>query len=203
MRLTTAEDAALEVVEADGANALASLTAKQRDVLDLLLEHKTSKEISRILGISPYTVDQRIMLARAKLNVATRNEVAQAYRLLLSQVAAKPPFSREISDPEIYEQSVYGSSHLASGQSDAQVQHRDDTAEGLLALPFRNVAQTIPRPDGPALTEPYYHVLPEVFDGPNGTVLRLGAIALIAMFLVLIVMGGLAMFEQLSHIVDR
>ena len=36
---------------------LAGLTAKQREVLDLLIEHKTSKEIARELGISPHTVD--------------------------------------------------------------------------------------------------------------------------------------------------
>lgn len=57
---------------------LLGLTAKQCEVLDLLIEHQTSKEISRKLGISPHTVDQRIMLARAKLNVGTRSEVAQA-----------------------------------------------------------------------------------------------------------------------------
>lgn len=46
-------------------NPLVELTAKQREVLDLLIQHMTSKEISRQLGISPHTVDQRIMLARA------------------------------------------------------------------------------------------------------------------------------------------
>jgi hypothetical protein len=36
-----------------------------------------------MLGISPHTVDQRIMLARGKLQVSTRSEVALAYRQLL------------------------------------------------------------------------------------------------------------------------
>ena len=43
---------------------LAGLTAKQREVLDLLIEHKTSMEIARRLGISPHTVDQRIQFAK-------------------------------------------------------------------------------------------------------------------------------------------
>lgn len=43
--------------ESAGADLLDQLTAKQREVLDLLIEHKTSKEISRQLGISPHTVD--------------------------------------------------------------------------------------------------------------------------------------------------
>jgi len=66
----------------EGPNPLDSLTEKQREVLDLLLEHKTSKEISRKLGISPHTVDQRMTQARVKLGLANRGEVANAYRRL-------------------------------------------------------------------------------------------------------------------------
>jgi DNA-binding CsgD family transcriptional regulator len=69
-------------IEPDEARLLASLTEKQREVLDLLLEHKTSKEIARALQISPHTVDQRIQFAKDKLGAATRNEAASAYRRL-------------------------------------------------------------------------------------------------------------------------
>ncbi len=58
---------------------LASLTEKQRDVLNLLVQHKSSKEIARTLGISPYTVDQRIGAARRKFGVSRRGEVARTY----------------------------------------------------------------------------------------------------------------------------
>ncbi|MGP4854871.1 helix-turn-helix transcriptional regulator, partial [Klebsiella pneumoniae] len=51
-----------------------------------------------LLGISPYTVDQRINLARAKLNVANRNEVAHVYRRLVTAS----------------QQSVYEPSYIAS-----------------------------------------------------------------------------------------
>jgi DNA-binding CsgD family transcriptional regulator len=68
--------------EPDEARLLASLTEKQREVLDLLLEHKTSKEIARVLAISPHTVDQRIQFSKDKLGAATRNEAAAAYRRL-------------------------------------------------------------------------------------------------------------------------
>jgi hypothetical protein len=51
--------------------------------------------------------------------------------------------------------------------------------------------------------EGYHRVLPEMFDGPHGTMMRLGATALIAMVLILTVLGGLTMFSQLSRIVDR
>jgi DNA-binding CsgD family transcriptional regulator len=65
--------------DCEAKNALASLTDKQREVLNLLLEHKSSKEIARSLRISPYTVDQRITAVRQKLGVATRSDVARAY----------------------------------------------------------------------------------------------------------------------------
>src|SRR5687767_15718396 len=67
-----------------GAAGLAGLTDKQREVLDLLIEHKTSKEIARTLGISPHTVDQRIFFAKEKLGAASRNEAAAAYRRLIA-----------------------------------------------------------------------------------------------------------------------
>jgi DNA-binding CsgD family transcriptional regulator len=59
--------------------ALGALTEKQRAVLDLVLEHKSSKEIARVLCISPYTVDQRIQAVRRKLGVSSRGEVARVY----------------------------------------------------------------------------------------------------------------------------
>lgn len=172
---------------------LASLTDKQRAVLDLLIEHKTSKEISRILGISHHTVDQRIMLARAKLGVATRGEVAQAYRRLVRDAPL---------DPSIYERSVYDFSDVALPLDALQDAVQDDMADWIRPTSIRREA--LPRatfPGGEALAEPYHRVLPEMFDGPYGTYVRLGTIAVFAMFLILIVMGGLAMFAQLSQII--
>ena len=70
-----------QVGEAQG--VLTSLTKKQREVLDLVLQHKSSKEIARTLQISPHTVDQRIVSARQKLGAASRGELARAYSHLL------------------------------------------------------------------------------------------------------------------------
>lgn len=70
---------------------LASLTDKQRAVLDLLIQHKSSKEIARTLCISPYTVDQRLGAARQKLGANSRGEVARAYAALLS-VCEEPAY---------------------------------------------------------------------------------------------------------------
>jgi len=179
---------------------LLELTAKQREVLDLLIQHKTSKEISRILGISPHTVDQRIMLARAKLGVATRGEVAHAYRGLL----------------QTYEQPVYGLSHIGFPPLPVETSEREDADVdffGTQDLPLAPQASGIEgraqvqavqgvRP-GTAEEIAYHRVLPEMFDGPHGTLLRLGYIAAITVFLILIVLGGLSMFAQLSSLLDR
>lgn len=190
-----------------GAGDLGGLTAKQREVLDLLIQHKTSKEISRLLGISPHTVDQRIMLARSKLHVATRNEVAQAYRHLLTQEAAGYA-------SETYQQLIYGSSQLGEratiADSSLREAHgpagaaREDQGLDAPDQPHHAV-MTRRRHDllsgGPVATE-YYRVLPEAFDGPGGTLLRLGAIVVIAALLTLVILGGLAIQSELSHMLN-
>lgn len=63
---------------------LDSITERQRAVLDLVLEHRTSKEIARELDIAPNTVDQRLNAARNKLNARDRAETARIYGHLLS-----------------------------------------------------------------------------------------------------------------------
>ncbi|WP_428333492.1 helix-turn-helix domain-containing protein [Novosphingobium sp.] len=188
-------------VEQSADSSLGGLTPKQCQVLDLLIQHKTSKEISRLLGISPHTVDQRILLARAKLNVATRNETAQAYRRLLAE-------RDKTSSPDIYQQSVYGSSDMAEPEQWAQVLEReatdDDVRTGLPAEPDR--IRIPPRPRADLLpggtVRAYHHVLPEAFDGRGGTLLRLGAIVAIAMCMTLLILGGMAIYTELVHMLD-
>lgn len=164
--------------EDSGDPALGGLTAKQREVLDLLIEHKTSKEIGRLLGISPHTVDQRIFFAKEKLGAASRSEAAVAYRRLMA-----------VSGRTTYEHSGIASApavaHSISGS----------LADQLLGLRHSGLV----RPDGTALAELDYRVVPELFDGRYGTLVRMGAIISIAVFLVILVLGGLAIFSQLSE----
>lgn len=55
------------------------LTAKQCECLELVLQHKTSKQIAQMLKISPHTVNQRLDSARRILNAATRLDAALLY----------------------------------------------------------------------------------------------------------------------------
>ena len=158
---------------------LGGLTNKQIDVLNLLIENKTSKEISRILGISPHTVDQRISFAKEKLHANNRGELAQAYRKLAA----------------IYEQLTYEDSYMAAPAIPLDAGDRNDP-EQLLVLthPERSIR------NDPENTHQDYRV-PELFDGPSGTLIRLAAIAGITVLLILIALGGIAMFSQASQLV--
>jgi DNA-binding CsgD family transcriptional regulator len=151
----------------DGARQLATLTEKQREVLDLLLEHKTSKEIARVLRISPHTVDQRIQFAKDKLGVASRNEVAAAYRRLR----------------QIYGQMTYGDLRIARYDSAPHDDPRPDD-----------------RPAGAQGSGAGRSTVQGWFDGRHGTLLRLAAIVGIALLLMLLVLGGLALASNLSEL---
>lgn len=86
------------------------LSAKQREVLDLVLEHKSNKEIARLLGISPSAVDQRLAAARLRLGTSRRGDTARAYARLRStcakstggfaQVAAMPQIGEDSGEDE-------------------------------------------------------------------------------------------------------
>ena len=157
---------------------LAGLTAKQREVLDLLIEHKTSKEIARELGISPHTVDQRIQFAKEKLGAGSRSEVALLYRRLV----------------EICGQLTYENSGIAA------VPEMADSQPGTQAGPLSALRRRERTwSDQPRETEADYPVVPELFEGRYGTLIRLGAIIAIAVFLVILVLGGLAIISQLSE----
>nr|WP_121116353.1 helix-turn-helix transcriptional regulator [Croceibacterium ferulae] len=166
--------------ESDIREQLASLTAKQRNVLDLLIAHKTSKEIARELGISPHTVDQRIQFAKGKLGVDSRGEVAQAYRLLLDAVART---HGEPSEPLAYEET-----RIAAPLPPVDIDGANDAAQPPVSAP----------PPERAVAEDY-RVAPDLFEGRNGTVMRLGAIAVLAVLLVFVALGSVMMFDQLSR----
>jgi DNA-binding CsgD family transcriptional regulator len=70
------------------------LTDGQRACLRLVLEHKTSKEIARDLGISRFTVDKRLEAAMSLLGVGSRIEAA---RLLADDL---PGYERFVCEPD-------------------------------------------------------------------------------------------------------
>jgi DNA-binding CsgD family transcriptional regulator len=81
---------------------LARLSERQKDCLRLVAAHLTSKQIARELGVSRFTVDQRLDTARRTLGVSSRKEAA----LLFAQF--------ESADGNISERFVYEPNPLAS-----------------------------------------------------------------------------------------
>ena len=165
-------------IEPEVADRVAKLTEGQLDCLRLVDEHLSSKEIAVELGISPHTVDQRIFFAKEKLGAASRNEAAATYRRLVA-ISGRTTYEKtRIAGPAPSPQTIPG---LLAGQ----------------VLAFRR--QEMPQPEGPALAELDFRVVPELFDGRYGTLVRLGVIIAIAVFLVILVLGGLAILSQLSE----
>lgn len=91
--------------DVDLAARVARLTAGQRECLDLVDDHATSKEIARQLGISRHTVDARLRGAIQTLGVSSRREAAIIYRAA-AQAQAYHPFAYQ--SPRIVQNPVHG-----------------------------------------------------------------------------------------------
>jgi DNA-binding CsgD family transcriptional regulator len=65
--------------EGDKTDLMKKLSEGQRDCLRLVNQHRSSKEIARILQISRHTVDQRLALACRILNSGSRREAARLF----------------------------------------------------------------------------------------------------------------------------
>lgn len=68
-------------VQGDPDNYLGLLSAAQIETLRYVYEHKNSKQIARVMGVSPHTVDERVRQTLKKLNVSNRIEAARILAL--------------------------------------------------------------------------------------------------------------------------
>ncbi len=79
-----------QLSDVDLAGRVARLSAGQRECLDLVDDHATSKEIARQLGISRHTVDARLRGAIQTLGVTSRREAAIIFRAAMQAQAYQP-----------------------------------------------------------------------------------------------------------------
>lgn len=77
--------------------AVASLSPMQKTCLRLVYDHLQTKEIARQLGLSRYTVETHIKIARARLGAASRLEAARM--LVAIEGDSSPPL--QASSPPI------------------------------------------------------------------------------------------------------
>jgi ATP/maltotriose-dependent transcriptional regulator MalT len=74
---------------------LPSITARQRQVVELIAAGYSNEEIGDQLGISPRTVKAHCDVLRQKLGVSRRRQIPVAYRLLTGE----DPLSRTLGPP--------------------------------------------------------------------------------------------------------
>lgn len=160
----------------------AQLTAKQREAVNLLIQHKTSKEISKLLSVSPHTVDQRIESAKRKFGVASRGELAQAFRSCLP----------------MGEQLTYEDSHMSdlTLSEDSSISDEPDNLKGLHDPNWFGQYEQAHNLES-------YRVLPELLSGPTGTLYRLLAIVAISVLLVVTVLAGVSIYVAMTEVLKQ
>jgi DNA-binding CsgD family transcriptional regulator len=163
------------MLDRDPADVLSNLTVKQAEVLDLLLQHKTTKQIARELNIAPNTVDARIAAVRDKWGTPSRNATARVYAHLLETCEKPPcgflPLDEDFIPDQVLLRDLPRSPHFSV--SDVQ------TYEHLAWLGERRTGL-------------------EALDANFGKFGRVGAIVVLAMVLAVIVVASLAIADALE-----
>jgi len=158
----------------------AGLTPKQREVLALVAEHRTSKEIAWRIGISESAVNQRIESIRGRVGSLPRAELARAYHQhFVSSRGFAPATGHEAH---------------ASGASDAIPLTDPIGQPGAFALADPPLFELAASRDAPRAGS----LVPEVLDGPDMALNRVAAMLVIAGGLLTVAMVGLAVAQTLT-----
>jgi len=159
--------------------ALNCLTRKEREALDLLVQHHTTKDIARLLRLSPNTVDMRLRNARQKLGAVDRYDVARLYQELL----------------ETCGKTTCGISVMSTSRG---------APLATLSEP-RNARFTLQDPGSFALPAPWENgpstEFPEVLDRRFGKTWRIAAIPLGALSIALLALALIAIAGQLGMLI--
>lgn len=158
---------------------LETITDRQREVLDRVLQHRTSKEIARELSISPNTVDQRVNAVKRKLGAMDRAEAARLYARLIA-VCGK---------------TTYGSSVIASEQIHQLPELRDAEVKPVF---FLNDSQPGRRSDWEGIGQ---LVIPRT-GYAESKLWRLALIVAIALGILVLGTVSLAVMQSLSAVLE-
>ena len=96
-------------------HALTQLTPKQREVLALVADNRTSKEIAGLLGISESAVNQRIEMVRSRVGGLPRGELARLYRQTIA-----PAATEFLENPDTWQKIQVSDSLATSKGNDAE-----------------------------------------------------------------------------------
>jgi DNA-binding CsgD family transcriptional regulator len=103
-----------------------NLSAAQVETLRHVFAHRSSKEIARIMGVSPHTVDERVRRAIRTLGVASRIEAAR-----IVESTADEPYQ-----PLIYQAPQLGSAALTYEEMASQLSEGPPNASAHIGFPF-------------------------------------------------------------------
>lgn len=152
------------------------LTEKQRACLDLLLEHKTSKEIARLLDISKHTVDQRLKAARDALGASDRNDTAFIYGRLKAT----------------YDRMTYDTVEVPSAPRLVRSDFSNGSPSNLMELHDSSLLSDEQSSDG----SPFRDLLRRDYSSQSRIWIMMALLA----FTVLILLGGLAIAQALNQL---
>ncbi len=87
-------------VQGDPDNYISLLSAAQIETLRHVYEHKNSKQIARLMNVSPHTVDERVRRVLKKLNVSNRIEASRilAVNGVFDNVTPYQPLTYQLID---------------------------------------------------------------------------------------------------------
>lgn len=160
--------------------SLGQLTAKEREILAHLAQHKPSKQIGLDLGIGENTVNKHISAVREKWHTRDRYETARVYLSLLEN-------RDEIHPPQILPRDEYLiTSPDALPDLPRSTQFR--LSDVLASEPFEFRDEVAPE----GL---------EALDARFGKAWRIAAIPLLALALAMVLLCGLAVAQAFSEIV--
>lgn len=172
------------------------LTAKQKAALDLLANHRTSKEIAHTLGVSETSVNRRIEVVKLRLGGITRQELARRYNLWLAANAGtdtEPSYTSHLPCVETTGDIL----QLAEQDGPAEKPDRDSAvSETTFEDP---VAMAIEAP-WKEWSEP--RIVPRVLDGDNATLTRGATIAILLLAIVASIVVALAAAKALADAVS-
>jgi DNA-binding CsgD family transcriptional regulator len=132
-------------------NRLSKLTEGQRDCLRLVGQYLSSKEIARVLDISPHTVDQRLKRATALLEVPTRFEAARLF-MRQNDITTAPALDDHVYEPLVYQRpdlsnaAQIGNLAPSPGTLDRPGDGVGDELHEFQERYFANASRVVPRP---------------------------------------------------------
>ncbi|SEH12524.1 DNA-binding transcriptional regulator, CsgD family [Sphingopyxis sp. YR583] len=175
----------------------AFITAKQAEVLDLLAQNRTSKEMAHALGLSETAVNRRIDKLRERLGGVTRAELGRRYRDWCDErmpaTSGNPLKSRATGGGENRPQIL----QLSADPIDAPEERRDVAGD---PTAFEDPVAITVEPPWKDWKEP--RIVPRVLDGENATLARGAAIAILLVAIIASLVLALAAAKALADAVS-